>query len=179
MSKSRVGMSLIITSHDCLSTCMSSPTHPVNTDARMHAVDESCSVDKQRMFADLLIYRKIPICRWKLATERLPTQALVEIHEWYIANYWPINSHLSAEYGLILLQHAFPRSPAWDILGSVTALTWQKEASDERLFFFVNEQNVSVILYIDINAISWYLDLNIFQQDERFCSKRELKIEQC
>ena len=34
----------------------------------------------------------------------------------------------------------------------------------------VNEQNVSV-LYVDINAISLYFDLNIFQQDEYFCSK--------
>ena len=36
--------------------------------------------------------------------------------------------------------------------------------------FLVNEQNVSV-MYIDINAISLCLDLNIFQQDEFFCSK--------
>ena len=35
--------------------------------------------------------------------------------------------------------------------------------------FLVNEQNVFVI-YIDINAISLYLDLNIFQQDECFYS---------
>ena len=36
--------------------------------------------------------------------------------------------------------------------------------------FLVNEQNVPV-MYIDINAISLCLDLNIFQQDECFCSK--------
>ena len=27
------------------------------------------------------------------------------------------------------------------------------------------------VMYIDINAISLYIDLNIFQQDECFCSK--------
>ena len=35
--------------------------------------------------------------------------------------------------------------------------------------FLENEQNVSA-MFIDINAIL-YLDLNIFQQDECFCSK--------
>ena len=40
----------------------------------------------------------------------------------------------------------------------------------------VNEQNVSVT-YIDINAISLYLDLNIFQQDECFCSKLGMEVE--
>ena len=43
--------------------------------------------------------------------------------------------------------------------------------------FLVNEQNVSV-MYIDINAISLYLDWNIFQQDERFCSKLGME-EEC
>ena len=40
------------------------------------------------------------------------------------------------------------------------------------------EQNVSV-MYIDINAISWCLDLhvNIFQQDEFFCSKLGMEAE--
>ena len=38
------------------------------------------------------------------------------------------------------------------------------------MIFLVNEQNVSV-MYIDINAKSLYLHLNIFQQDECFCSK--------
>ena len=42
--------------------------------------------------------------------------------------------------------------------------------------FFINEQNVSV-MYIDIHAISWCLDLNIFQQDECFCSKLGLEVE--
>ena len=42
--------------------------------------------------------------------------------------------------------------------------------------FVVNEQNVSV-MYIDINAISLYLDLNIFQQDECFCFKFGMEIE--
>ena len=39
-----------------------------------------------------------------------------------------------------------------------------------KMTFLGNEQTVSV-MYIDINAISLYLDLNIFQQDECFCSK--------
>ena len=39
-----------------------------------------------------------------------------------------------------------------------------------KMEFLVNEQNVSV-MYIDINAISLYLDLSIFQQDESFCLK--------
>ena len=39
-----------------------------------------------------------------------------------------------------------------------------------KIKFLANEQNVSV-MYIDINAISLYLDLNIFEQDECFCSK--------
>ena len=42
--------------------------------------------------------------------------------------------------------------------------------------FLVNEQNVSV-MYIDINALSLYLDLNIFQQDECFCSKLAMEVE--
>ena len=40
--------------------------------------------------------------------------------------------------------------------------------------FLVNEQNVSV-MYIDNNAIS-YLDLNLFQQDECFCSKLRMEV---
>ena len=40
----------------------------------------------------------------------------------------------------------------------------------------VNEQNVPV-MYIDIDAISFYLDLNIFQQDECFCSKLGMEVE--
>ena len=32
-------------------------------------------------------------------------------------------------------------------------------------------------MYIDINAISLYLDLNIFQQDEYFCSKLGMGVE--
>ena len=42
--------------------------------------------------------------------------------------------------------------------------------------FLVNEQNVSV-MYTDINAIPWCLDLNIFQQDECFCSKLRMEVE--
>ena len=42
--------------------------------------------------------------------------------------------------------------------------------------FLVNVQNVSV-MYIDINAISLYLELNIFQQDECFCSKLGMEVE--
>ena len=45
------------------------------------------------------------------------------------------------------------------------------------MIFLVNEQNASVIIYIDTNAISWCLDLNIFQQDECFCSKLGLEVE--
>ena len=44
-----------------------------------------------------------------------------------------------------------------------------------KMTFLVNEQNVSV-MYIDINAISLCLDLNIFQQDECFCSNLGLKV---
>ena len=32
-------------------------------------------------------------------------------------------------------------------------------------------------MYIDINAMSLYLDLKIFQQDERFCSKLGMEVE--
>ena len=42
--------------------------------------------------------------------------------------------------------------------------------------FLVNEQNVSV-MYIDINAISLYLDLNILQQEECFCAKLGMEVE--
>ena len=42
--------------------------------------------------------------------------------------------------------------------------------------FLVNEQNVSV-MYMDMNAISLYLDLNLFQQDEYFCSKLGIEVE--
>ena len=44
------------------------------------------------------------------------------------------------------------------------------------MMFLVNEQNVSA-MYIDINAIPLFLDLNIFQQDECFCSKFGLEVE--
>ena len=45
-----------------------------------------------------------------------------------------------------------------------------------KMIFLVNEQNVSV-MYIDFNAISFRFDLNIFQQDECFCSKLGLEVE--
>ena len=45
-----------------------------------------------------------------------------------------------------------------------------------KMTFPVNEQNVSVV-YIDINAISLYLDLNISQQDECFCFKLGMGVE--
>ena len=45
-----------------------------------------------------------------------------------------------------------------------------------KMTFLINEQNVSV-MYIDINAISLCLDLDIFQQEECFCSKFGLKVE--
>ena len=49
-----------------------------------------------------------------------------------------------------------------------------------KMTFLINEQNVSVvyIVHIDINAISLCLDLNIFQQDQAFCSKFGLEVEQ-
>ena len=43
--------------------------------------------------------------------------------------------------------------------------------------FLINEQNVS-FMYIDINAISRCLiNLNIFQQDECFCSKPGMEVQ--
>ena len=45
-----------------------------------------------------------------------------------------------------------------------------------KMMFLINEQNVSV-MYIDINAVSLCLDLNIFQQDECFCSNLVLEVE--
>ena len=45
-----------------------------------------------------------------------------------------------------------------------------------KIKFLVNEQNVSAIC-IYIIAISLYLDLNIFQQDECFCSKLWMEVE--
>ena len=45
-----------------------------------------------------------------------------------------------------------------------------------KMKFLVNEQNVSV-MYIDINAISLCLDLNISQQDECFCLKLGMEVE--
>ena len=45
-----------------------------------------------------------------------------------------------------------------------------------KMKFLVNEQNVSV-MYTDINAISWCLDVNIFQQDECFTSKLGMEVE--
>ena len=42
--------------------------------------------------------------------------------------------------------------------------------------FLVNEQIVSV-MYIDISAMSLCLDINTFQQDERFCSKLGMEVE--
>ena len=45
-----------------------------------------------------------------------------------------------------------------------------------KMTFLGNEQSVSV-MYIDSNAISFYLDLNIFQQDECFCSKLGMEAE--
>ena len=45
-----------------------------------------------------------------------------------------------------------------------------------KMTILVNEQNVSV-MYIDINTISLYLGLNIFQQDECSCSKLGVEVE--
>ena len=46
-----------------------------------------------------------------------------------------------------------------------------------KMKFLVNdEQNVSVV-HIDINAISWCVDLNILQRDECFCSKVGMEAE--
>ena len=44
------------------------------------------------------------------------------------------------------------------------------------IIFLANDQHVSV-MYIDINAISLCLDLNIFQYNECFCSKLGLEVE--
>ena len=44
-----------------------------------------------------------------------------------------------------------------------------------KMTFLVNEQNVYVT-YIDINAISLYLGLNIFQKVEYFCSKLAMEV---
>ena len=45
-----------------------------------------------------------------------------------------------------------------------------------KMTLLVNEQNVSV-MYTDTNAISLYLDLDIFQQDECFCFKFGMEVE--
>ena len=45
-----------------------------------------------------------------------------------------------------------------------------------KITFLLNEQNVSV-MYIDIHAILGCLDLNIFQQDECFCSLLGIQVE--
>ena len=61
------------------------------------------------------------------------------------------------------------------VLWDYTAIQWQKEQL-LKMKILVNEQNVSV-MYIDINAISLYLDLNTFQQDECFRSKVGMEVE--
>ena len=55
-----------------------------------------------------------------------------------------------------------------------TAIYYDKRKQLLKMKFLVNEQNVSA-MFIDINAIL-YLDLNIFQQDECFCSKLEIEV---
>ena len=65
----------------------------------------------------------------------------------------------------------------WKILSMLYFLPYSdKRKQLLKMKFLVNEQNVSVI-YIDINAISIFLDINIFQQDECFWSKLELEVE--
>ena len=53
--------------------------------------------------------------------------------------------------------------------------TLDKRKQVLKMRFLINEHNVSV-MYIDINAISLYIDVNIFQQDEYFCSKLGMEV---
>ena len=59
-----------------------------------------------------------------------------------------------------------------------SAIQWQKEAT---LGNYISRKWAKCIrhvhLYIDINAISLYLDLDIFQQDETFCSKLGMELD--
>ena len=57
-----------------------------------------------------------------------------------------------------------------------SALYSDKRKQILKMAFLVNGQNVSVV-YIDINAMSLCLDLNIFQRDECVCSKFGLEVE--
>ena len=72
-----------------------------------------------------------------------------------------------------------PNSEALPIFDKVVATKLPYSDKRKQLLkmkFLVNEQNVSG-LYIDINAISLCLGINIFQQDECFCSKLGLEVE--
>ena len=80
---------------------------------------------------------------------------------------------------------SLPKGKMWYLLTIPVNISIILPYSDKRkqllkITFLVNEQNTCVChvhLYIDINAISGCLDLNIFQQDECFCSKLGLEVE--
>ena len=55
------------------------------------------------------------------------------------------------------------------------SVLWQKEATLEN---DISHKLAKSVMYIDINAIPLCVDLNIFQQDECFCSKLGLEAEQ-
>ena len=60
--------------------------------------------------------------------------------------------------------------------GAVYCPSLTKGSNSWKMTFLVNEQNVSV-MFSDINAISLYFDLSIFQQDVCFCSKLRMEVE--
>ena len=94
-------------------------------------------------------------------TRSLHTKRAEHKHDSYV-HYYDILLLASTAYLGLRLMLAF-------IIGAILPYSEKKEATLE-ITFPVNEQNVSVV-YIDINAISLCLDLNIFQQDECVCSK--------
>ena len=56
-----------------------------------------------------------------------------------------------------------------------SVVLWQKEANLEN--YISRKLAKCVSRYSDINAITFCLDLNIFQQDECFCSKLGMEVE--
>ena len=98
-------------------------------------------------------------------------------------NYFKTNEMKTAHVmPLAVPQQAIKGDTGWDrkLVNLETRAIAILPQSDKRkqlfkMTFLVNEQNVSV-MYIDINAVSWCLDLNIFQQDECFCSKLRLEV---
>ena len=76
--------------------------------------------------------------------------------------------------GIFVLLVMHPPPPPCSNLLFATAIycrTMAKGSNSLKMKFLVNEQNVSVI-----NAISGCLDLDIFQQDECFCSKLGIQV---